>query len=78
MGLNRDIPHGILLDPLNNRRYNLFVDTPLGLQIESTLRLYALAALHSPAKVVLCLDDNLQLVGTAECLLQRRKLALGR
>ena len=72
MGLDRDIPHGVLLDPLNNRWYNLFVNAPFGLQIESALRLYALAALYSPVKVIFGLNDNLKLVSTAKGLLQRR------
>ena len=72
MGLDRDIPHGVLLDPLNNRWYNIFVNAPFGLQIESALRLYALATLNSPIKVIFGLNDNLKLVSTAKGLLQRR------
>ena len=74
MRLNRDVPHGVCLHKLHNRRDNLLIDAPLGLQVEQTLATYLLATLHSPFQVLLSLDDDLELICTTEGLIERWQL----
>ena len=78
MRLNRDVPHGVCLDKLHNRRDNLLKDAPLWLQVQQALATYFTATLHGPLQIILSLNDNLELVGTTKGLVEWRKLTLRR
>ena len=78
MRLNRDVPHGVCLDKLHNRRDNLLIDAPLWLQVQQALATYFTATLHGPLQIILSLNDNLELVGTTKGLVEWWKLTLRR